>query len=239
MSIRVLLVDDHIVLLEGMSRIIEMEKDMQVVGQATNGSEAIAMVKKSNPDVVLMDINMPEMDGLRATQIIKENSPHIEVLILTMFDKAEYLFWVTRAGASGYLLKDSPSHEVIHAIRVVSKGESILHPSMAKKLMNQYSNQTLSPIQLESHASIQEIRETQEPWDNKELCTDSLSPRELEVIQLLVDGNTNKEIAGQLYISDKTVKIHVNKIYKKFKVKSRSQAIIYAIQNQVIKDIYL
>jgi DNA-binding NarL/FixJ family response regulator len=233
MSIRVVLVDDHIVLLEGMSRIIEIEEDIQIVGQATNGLEAVSVVEKSKPDVVLMDINMPEMDGLQATQRIKEISPQTEVVILTMFDKEEFLFWVIKAGASGYLLKDSPSHEVIRAIRIVSRGESMLHPSMTRKLLTEYSNHSTLSIDQQNNTYLAEEKQSIE-WGKKDRkSSESLSPRESEVLQLLVDGKTNKEIAERLYISDKTVKIHVNKIYKKFKVKSRSQAIIYAIQNQI------
>jgi DNA-binding NarL/FixJ family response regulator len=233
MSIRVVLVDDHIVLLEGMSRIIEIEEDMQIVGQATNGLEAVSVVEKSKPDVVLMDINMPEMDGLQATQRIKEISPQTEVVILTMFDKEEFLFWVIKAGASGYLLKDSPSHEVIRAIRIVSRGESMLHPSMTRKLLTQYSNHSTLSIDQQNNTYLAEEKQSIEWGKQDRKSSESLSPRESEVLQLLVDGKTNKEIAERLYISDKTVKIHVNKIYKKFKVKSRSQAIIYAIQNQI------
>jgi DNA-binding NarL/FixJ family response regulator len=230
MSIRVLLVDDHIVLLEGMSRIIELEEDMQIVGQATNGSEAVSLVEKIKPDVVLMDINMPEMDGLQATHRIKQISPQTEVLILTMFDKEEYLLWVIKAGASGYLLKDSPSYEVIQAIRIVSKGESMLHPSMTRKLLTQYSKHSSPPDQQNNTSFIKENIQWEKQYT---VNSENLSPRESEVLKQLVDGKTNKEIAEHLYISDKTVKIHVNKIYKKFQVKSRSQAIIYAIQNHV------
>jgi DNA-binding NarL/FixJ family response regulator len=230
MSIRVLLVDDHIVLLEGMSRIIEIEEDMEIVGQATNGSEAVSLVEKNKPDVVIMDINMPEMDGLQATHRIKEISPQTEVLILTMFDKEEYLFRVIKAGASGYLLKDSPSYEVIRAIRIVSRGESMLHPSMTRKLLTQYSKHSSPADQQNNHSLVKENIEWDEP---NPVFSEKLSPRESEVLEHLVGGKTNKEIAEHLYISDKTVKIHVNKIYKKFQVKSRSQAIIYAIQNHV------
>jgi DNA-binding NarL/FixJ family response regulator len=231
MTISVLLVDDHIVLLEGMSRIIEIEEDMKIVGQATNGSEAVSMVEKRRPDVVIMDINMPKMDGLQATYRIKKLSPQTQVLILTMFDKEEYLFKVIKAGASGYLLKDSPSYEVIRAIRIVSRGESMLHPSMTRKLLTQYSKHSLTPDQQNNSFLVKE--ENIEWEEQNSTGFEKLSPRELEVLDLLVEGKTNKEIAEQLYISDKTVKIHVNKIYKKFKVKSRSQAIIYAIQNHI------
>lgn len=227
MKIRVVVTDDHMVLLEGISRIIDMEEDMEVVGQATNGLIALSLVEKCKPDVVLMDINMPVMDGLKATQKIKEVAPQTEVLILTMSDEEEYFFPMIAAGASGYILKDSPSNEVVQAIRVVFNGESMIQPSMAKKLLNQYTNSS-AELRIDSTAS------NNKPLHREGVFQSQLTPRELEVLNHLVDGETNKEIADNLYISDKTVKIHVNKIYKKFKVKSRSQAIIYAVYNRII-----
>lgn len=227
MKIRVVVTDDHMVLLEGISRIIDMEEDMEVVGQATNGLIALSLVEKCKPDVVLMDINMPVMDGLKATQKIKEVAPQTEVLILTMSDEEEYFFPMIAAGASGYILKDSPSNEVVQAIRVVFNGESMIQPSMAKKLLNQYTNSS-AELRIDATAS------NNKPLHREGVFQSQLTPRELEVLNHLVDGETNKEIADNLYISDKTVKIHVNKIYKKFKVKSRSQAIIYAVYNRII-----
>lgn len=226
MRIRVIVADDHIVLLEGISRIIEMEEDMEIVGQARNGLEALALVEKFKPDVVLMDINMPVMDGLKATERIKEVAPKTEVLILTMYDEEEYFFPVIAAGASGYLLKESPSYEVIQAIRIVFKGESMIHPSMTKKLLDSY----MTP---HGDLTIGSLKKNKIQFYRKEKAQRPLTPREIEVLKLLIAGETNKEIADRLYISDKTVKIHVNKIYKKFEVKSRSQAIIYAVRNNV------
>jgi len=228
--IKIALVDDHAVLLEGMKRIINHEEDMEIIGFGTNGVEAVEIVKKLNPDVLIMDINMPQMDGVKATQIIKQVSPSTEVLILTMYDREEYLFDVMRAGASGYILKDAPSDELIQAIRVVANGESMLTPSMTKKLFSLYLNQQI-PSPLEEQTEKENERKDAE---TRELNNETLSPREVEVLHLLVDGKSNQEIADTLCISDKTVKIHVNKIYKKIGVKSRSQAIIYAIQNNMV-----
>lgn len=227
MKIRIVVADDHIVLLEGISRIIGMEDDMEVVGQARNGLEAIKLVEEHKPDVVLMDINMPVLDGLEATQKIKEVTPQTEVLILTMFDEEEYFFPIIAAGASGYLLKESPSNEVVQAIRIVSRGESMIHPSLAKKLLDSYCTPSAN------HALLN-TKKNKIPIHRKEKAHRQLTPREIEVLTLLIEGETNKEIAESLYISDKTVKIHVNKIFKKFEVKSRSQAIIYAVRNKVI-----
>lgn len=252
MTIKVVLVDDHMVVIEGLSRMIEHEKDIDVVGKAMNGFEAVEVVEHLQPDVVVLDINMPQLNGVEATKQIKKQSPKTEVLILTMFEQEEYLFSVIRAGASGYLLKDSPSEEVIQAIRIVARGESMLHPMMAKKLINEYSGQphttagfpetipsfdrsvngggTMSPHQTSLNEDATSQQAVREMIEKKE----SISPRERDVLKLLVNGKTNKEIAEQLFISEKTVKIHLNKIYKKLGVKSRSQAIIEVIQNNML-----
>ncbi|WP_202080498.1 response regulator transcription factor [Caldalkalibacillus salinus] len=234
MKTSIALVDDHAVVLEGMGLIIDLEEDLEVVGKATNGIEAVTLIERTKPDVVLMDINMPEMDGVEATKRIKSISPESEILILTMYDKDEYLFSVLRSGASGYLLKDCPSEEVVDAIRVVANGQSMLHPAMAKKLLNQYAMQaeeeTSGSLGSHVHHSNEQPAESPPPSQ-----FEPLSPREAEVLRLLVEGKTNKDIAEVLFISEKTVKIHLNKVYKKLKVKSRSQAIICAIQYKVLE----
>jgi DNA-binding NarL/FixJ family response regulator len=160
-----------------------------------------------------MDINMPGMSGVEAIRRIRAKNQKVAVLVLTMFDRDEYLYESIRAGATGYLLKDAPSSDVIEAIRSAAKGESILHPVMARKLLDNISG---------------------EKKTDRGSGDDSLTPRELDVLQLMVKGLSNKEIAEQLFISDKTVKIHVSNILKKLRVKSRSQAIIYAIQHELV-----
>lgn len=213
MPINVLLVDDHAILRDGLSSIISLEEDMEVVGQADSGAESIELIEKLNPDVVLMDINMPGMSGVEAIRRIRAKNLKVAVLVLTMFDRDEYLYESIRAGATGYLLKDAPSSDVIDAIRSAYRGESTLHPVMARKLLDNISGGKKT----ESGAN-----------------EDSLTPRELDVLNLMVKGLSNKEIAEQLFISDKTVKIHVSNILKKLRVKSRSQAIIYAIQHELV-----
>ncbi|SMO36925.1 response regulator [Melghirimyces algeriensis] len=213
MPINVLLVDDHAILRDGLSSIISLEEDMEVVGQADSGAESIELIEKLNPDVVLMDINMPGMSGVEAIRRIRAKNLKVAVLVLTMFDRDEYLYESIRAGATGYLLKDAPSSDVIDAIRSAYRGESTLHPVMARKLLDNISGGKKT-----------------ESGTNE----DSLTPRELDVLNLMVKGLSNKEIAEQLFISDKTVKIHVSNILKKLRVKSRSQAIIYAIQHELV-----
>ncbi|EGK14806.1 response regulator [Kroppenstedtia eburnea] len=213
MPINVLLVDDHAVLRDGLSNIISLEEDMEVVGQASSGAEALLMIEELQPDVVLMDINMPGMSGVEAIRRIRAKDQKVAVLVLTMFDRDEYLYESIRAGATGYLLKDAPSSDVIDAIRSASRGESTLHPVMARKLLDNISGGKKT---------------------DRGSNEDSLTPRELDVLNLMVKGLSNKEIAEQLFISDKTVKIHVSNILKKLRVKSRSQAIIYAIQHELV-----
>ena len=207
--IKLMLVDDHAVLRDGLRNIFELEDDIVVVGEAVSGEDALDKVKSCMPDVVLMDINMPNKNGVEVTGIIKKLYPDIKVLILTMHSHDEFFMAAIREGADGYLLKDAPSNQVVEAVRTVARGESVIHPSMTKKLLSFHQNQ----------------EQTQDS---------SLTEREREVLLCLVEGLSNKEIAERLFISDKTVKIHVSKIFKKFDKKSRSQVVIYAVQNQLV-----
>jgi DNA-binding NarL/FixJ family response regulator len=212
--IKLMLVDDHAVLRDGLKNILDMETDITVVGEAVNGNEAILKVKEYQPDIILMDINIPGKNGIEATRIIKEVNPSVKILMLTMYDHDEYFMSAIREGADGYLLKDAPSEHVIDAIRSVAKGQSVIHPSMTKKFLN-FNSSKEEPVEVEK-------RDYQ------------LTEREKEVLLCLVQGMNNKEIAKALFISDKTVKIHVSNIFKKLDVKSRSQVVIYAVQNHLV-----
>ncbi|MFD1864322.1 response regulator [Planococcus chinensis] len=207
--IEVILVDDHAILRDGLKTMIGQEEDMKVIGEATGAAQLKTMLPNLQPAVVIMDINMPETNGIELTKWIKAKYPEIKVIVLTMYKDDEYFMAAIREGASGYLLKDSPSEEVISAIRLVSQGESVIPPTMTKKLLSLH------------HANNKEE-------DN------SLTPREMEVLLGLVEGLSNKEIADRLFISDKTVKIHMSNIFKKLNVKSRSQALIYAVQHKLV-----
>ncbi|MGA9227003.1 MAG: response regulator transcription factor [Mesobacillus sp.] len=208
--IRLMLVDDHAVLRDGLRNIISVVEDIEVVGEAVSGDDALDQVEKCQPDIILMDINLPVKNGVEVTGILKRKYPHIKILILTMHSHEEYFMSAIREGADGYLLKDAPSEQVIEAIRTVARGESVIHPSMTKKLL----------------AFHQQKQTEQEDT--------TLTEREKEVLLCLVEGLSNKEIADRLFISDKTVKIHVSKIFKKLNVKSRSQVIIHAVQHQLV-----
>jgi len=206
-----MLVDDHAVLRDGLKNILGMEQGIEVVGEAISGREAVHKAASLLPDVILMDINIPDINGIEVTKMIKRDFPMMKILILTMYDHDEYFMSAIREGADGYLLKDAPSQHVVDAIYSVTKGQSVIHPAMTKKFLS--------------------FQKPQQPLSEaKELLTE----REKEVLLCLVQGMNNKEIGEALFISDKTVKIHVSKIFKKLEVKSRSQVVIYAVQNQLV-----
>ncbi|KIL51984.1 response regulator [Jeotgalibacillus soli] len=207
--INIMLVDDHAILRDGLKTIISQEKDMIVIGEATNEEEFIEKLNQELPDVIVMDINMPNKNGIELTRLVKDNHPTVKVLILTMYKHEEYFMSAIKEGADGYLLKDSPSEQVIQAIQTVANGESVIHPAMTKKLLTYHQQE-------------------------KNTENRALTEREKEVLICLVEGLANKEIAQKLFISDKTVKIHVSNIFKKLDVKSRSQVIIYAVQNNLV-----
>jgi DNA-binding NarL/FixJ family response regulator len=217
--IKLMLVDDHAVLRDGLKNIIGMEEDIEVVSEAVSGVDALEKVSGGSgllPDVILMDINIPDKNGIEVTGLIKKDYPQIKILMLTMHDHDEYFMSAIREGADGYLLKDAPSQHVVDAIRSVVKGQSVIHPSMTKKFLSFQ----MSPEKVEETVKV-----------NKDSL---LTEREREVLLCLVQGMNNKDIAQSLFISDKTVKIHVSKIFKKLDVKSRSQVVIYAVQNQLV-----
>lgn len=209
--IRVMLVDDHAVLRDGLRSILEIEEDLEVVGEAVSGDEVLEIAAQCAPDVILMDINLPGKDGVEVTALLKQQYTDCKILVLTTYDHDEYFLASLRAGADGYLLKDATSQQVVDAIRTVYQGHSIIHPSMTKKLVAYHQQRP------------------QAKTDEQEL-----TEREKEVLLALLNGLSNKEIAKQLYISDKTVKIHISKIFKKLNVKSRSQAVIYAVQHKLV-----
>jgi DNA-binding NarL/FixJ family response regulator len=208
-SIKVVLVDDHGVLREGMRRILEEQPDIEVVGEAGNGLEAVAVTKAVAPDLVLMDVVMPRLTGIEATKQIKQSNPTTAVLILSAYDDDRYVFGLLEAGAAGYILKSATAQEVIHAIRAVHSGETVLHPAIAGRLLSRAAR---SPARgASSHSS------------------GLLTERELEVLRLAARGLSNKEIASQLVLSVPTVKAHLVNIFNKMGVGSRTEAVLQAL----------
>jgi DNA-binding NarL/FixJ family response regulator len=212
MTIRVLLVDDQALFREGLSTLVSLYDDIDVVGEAANGEEALAAASRLQPDVVLMDLRMPVLDGVAATRQLKETYPPIRVIILTTFDDDEFVFDGLRAGAVGYLLKDVSSDKLIEAIRAAAQGESFLQPSIAAKVVAEFNR-------LERLAG--------QPRPQADLV-EPLSDRELEILRLVATGDSNKEIAARLYITEGTVKNHVTNILGKLCVRDRTQAALRA-----------
>ncbi|MEH2456033.1 response regulator transcription factor [Nostoc sp.] len=208
--IKVLLVDDQSLIRQGLKALLELEPDIEIVGEAENGEQAINLVAKLQPDVILLDIRMPIMDGVAATREIQKRFVKTKILVLTTFDDDEYVSAAMQNGAMGYLLKDTPSEELAVAIRAVHKGYTQLGPGIVKKLLTQFSHPT--PTQsLPVPSSLAE-----------------LTPREKEVLQLIATGASNREIAHQLYISEGTVKNHVTNILNRLNLRDRTQAAIWA-----------
>jgi DNA-binding NarL/FixJ family response regulator len=206
--ISILLVDDQSLIRQGLRALLELEADIKIVGEAENGQIAINLVRELKPNVILMDIRMPIMDGVAATKEISHHFPHSKILILTTFDDDEYVKAAIQNGAMGYLLKDTPSEELAVAIRAVDKGYSQLGPGIVKKLMTQFP---ATPPQLSVPANLAE-----------------LTPREKEVLRLIAIGDNNREIAQKLYISEGTVKNHVTNILNRLNLRDRTQAAILA-----------
>lgn len=204
--IKVLIVDDESLMRRGLTALLKLENDLEIVGDADNGKIALEKVAELNPDVVLMDVRMPVMDGVAATKEISQQFPQVEILILTTFDDQEYVTQAIKYGASGYLLKDTPSEELAQAIRTVHRGYTQLGPGIAKKFMAQIPSHPVTPP----------------------LVWDELTPREQEILRLIANGASNKEIAQSLFISEKTVKNHVTNILSHLNVRDRTQAAIFA-----------
>jgi NarL family two-component system response regulator LiaR len=210
-KIRVLLAEDHVVVREGTRELVQRERDMEVVGEAGDGQEAIDLTTELRPDVIIMDISMPRVNGIEATKRIKELYPTTAVLILTAYDNEQYIFALLEAGAAGYLLKDVRRSELISAIRAVYSGEPVLHPQIARKVVERF-------------------RERKAPSAADEPNRDALSEREMEVLRLAGKGISNKDIASQLSLSVRTVQAHLGNIFSKLGVGSRTEAVLYALK---------
>lgn len=221
--IRVLIVDDHAMVRQGLRTFLELQDastlPIEVVGEAVNGIEAVDMARRAQPDVVLLDLMMPQMDGLQATPKIIECSPRSRVIILTSFGEEDKVLPAIRAGAQGYLLKDIPPTELVQAVREAYQGKVQLHPEIAKKLMSLAAAKDKPAIN----------RAATEPEIE-------LTDREGEVLQLIADGMNNREIAEKLVISEKTVKTHVSNILSKLHLDDRTQAAIYALRHGLTTD---
>ena len=213
--IRVLIVDDHMVVRDGLTTMLGREGDFTVAGEARNGLEAVDQARELRPDVVLMDLRMPELDGVEAMTRIREEDSDVKFIVLTTYDTDEYIFHAIQAGAKGYLLKDTSREELFRAVRAVHRGESLIQPGVAARVLDRFAELSRQASQLpDSH---------------------SLSDREIEVLGLMAKGAPNKEIASSLTTSESTVKTHVANIFQKLEVSGRTEAVTQAMQRGIIK----
>jgi two-component system response regulator NreC len=220
-KIRVLLADDHAVLRAGLRALLNSQPDIEVVGEAADGDEALRAAERVRPDIVLMDITMPGTDGLEATRRLKHRQPQVRVIVLTMHEDEEFLRQVLAAGGSGYVLKKAAESELLSALRAVHRGEAFIYPSLTQVLIEGY------------------LRQTEERGRKKELAEpapDNLTAREVEVLRLIAQGYTNQQIADQLVISVKTVETHKAHIMDKLGLRSRVELVRYAVQRGLLRQ---
>lgn len=211
--IRVLIADDQAMVRSGLRLILESEPDLTVIAEAENGQEAIRLAKREKPDVILMDVRMPVMDGLEATEQITEASPDTRVIVLTTFDLDDYVYGALRAGAGGFLLKDADGDELVSAVRVIASGDAIIAPSVTKRLISEFAKRPQA-------ADISGL--------------DELTEREVDVLRLVAKGMSNIEIGEELFVSETTVKTHVSHILTKLQLRDRVQAVVVAYESGLI-----
>ncbi|AEH46397.1 response regulator [Parageobacillus thermoglucosidasius] len=220
MKTRIAIIDDHQLFREGMKRILEFEEEFEVVAEGADGSEALAIVEQHRPDIVIMDINMPNTNGVEATRQLVEMYPDTKIVVLSIHDDENYVMRALQMGATGYLLKDMDADTLIEAVKIVAEGGSYLHPKITHNLIREYRRLSAGKNEKEGEGK----REARWPLH-------LLTRRECEVLQLLADGKSNRGIGEALYISEKTVKNHVSNILQKLNVNDRTQAVIVAIKN--------
>ncbi|MDX3111032.1 response regulator transcription factor [Nonomuraea angiospora] len=213
--ISVLIADDHAMVRGGFAALLSAQPDVRVVGEAADGLEAVAMAKRTRPDVALMDVRMPNLDGLEATRRVIASVPGTRVVILTTFDVDDYVYTALRIGASGFLLKDAPPADLVNAVRVVAGGEALLAPSVTRRLIEEFAGR-------------QSIDE------REALRLNALTPREIDVLRLIAEGQSNADIARSLTIAEETVKSHVGRILGKLHLRDRAQAVVLAYESGLV-----
>jgi DNA-binding NarL/FixJ family response regulator len=215
--LRVMVVDDHALFRRGLEMVLSQEPDIDLVGEASDGAEAVERATELMPDVVLMDVRMPRRSGIEAAGQIKDMLPHVKILMLTISDEEADLYDAIKAGASGYLLKEIPIEEVADAIRSVWQGQSRISPSMASKLLTEFANMS------------------KQTNDRPQMPAPKLTDREMEVLKLVAQGMNNRDIAKDLFISENTVKNHIRNILEKLHLHSRMEAVVYAVREKLLE----
>ncbi|MDY7224104.1 response regulator [Halalkalibacterium halodurans] len=226
-KIQIVIIDDHQLFREGVKRILAMEPEFEVVADGEDGENAVELVEKYNPDVILMDINMPKVNGVEATRDLIQRYPDVKVLVLSIHDDESYVTHVLKTGASGYLLKEMDADALIEAVKVVAQGGAYIHPKVTHNLIKEYRRLVNEDEQESSEIGFKEV-EYRKPLH-------ILTRRECEVLQLMTDGYSNRMIGEALYISEKTVKNHVSNILQKMNVNDRTQAVVESIKNGWVK----
>jgi DNA-binding NarL/FixJ family response regulator len=213
---KIIIVDDQAMVREGFRMILSLHEEIDIIGEAANGEELLALLKNMLPDVILMDIRMPVMDGLETLKLVKETYPSVKVIILTTFNEDEYIFKGLKFGADGYILKDSNSKEIIKAIKAACEGQMLLH--------SQVSSRISKVLHSMDHTSVNENK-------IKEQLDDVLTPREIEVVELIMQGKSNKQIGSELFLTEGTVKNYTSRILDKLELKNRTELVLY-LQNK-------
>jgi DNA-binding NarL/FixJ family response regulator len=234
MSVRVLVVDDQALVREGLAIILGTQADIEVVGQAVDGLEAIDLARRLRPEVVLMDVKMPRMDGIRATRRIKELRPDTQIIILTTYSEDELVFEGIRAGASGYLLKDITRSELADAVRGAAGGEAQIDPAVAAQVLAEFQRMALALRQIRHQPSAIDRASDAPPTLESLPPLEALTPREEEILHLLTEGLTNAGIAGRLHLSEGTVKNYVSGILSKLHANDRTHAVVLAIKRGLV-----
>lgn len=212
---KVIIVDDHPLVREGLRKVLELERDIDVIDEAGDGQGAINVTRMNQPDVILMDINMPGTNGIEATRVIKREFPTVGVIALTIHEEEEYVLELVRAGVSGYVLKDIAPAKLVETIKTVAKGHSVIDPSITNKIFGEINRLSRS-------------KRMKEEWE-------TLTDREMDVLKMIAQGCSNKEIAKGLTISEKTVKNHITNIFRKLQVDDRTQAVLFAIKHRLVE----
>lgn len=221
MSINIVIADDHMLLRQGIKNVLELEPDMRVVGEASDGEETMVMAQEKKPDIILLDMNMPKLNGLEVTKLLMMSPSRSKVIVLTINDDENYVLELIKAGASGYLLKDIESGMLVRAIRTVYGGEPFIYPELAKRLFGELGEQ--------SDDAQNECAKLQSPCKQQKLTF-----REIDVVELVCQGMSNQQIAQKLFLSEKTVKNHLTNIFRKLNVNDRTQTVLYAIKNKIV-----